>query len=311
MSFQKKVLKYRLDIDQEFQGWILAFASLTAIWIFCMPCYCAGLQSTLARRVARWLSIRLPQYLAFATIFNGVFMFLLITWLPDWEIADYIKAALTVLTWTLGHLAKFMDSIVLILAFAFVLIFKERIALVLGFDDIRLFRFKVRDCLNCCSTTRFRPIKLVIWKVEDLPAADLLSANNVFLEAWGLGYNEGLKTRVHNNAGSSCIIKEAMHMNFDDGDEEDNMTIFVKHQGMMMGTSTIARVELSAQQVQEHQAASLAKLPQGQEASMKWDDQHFIPLSLAPRGTLYYRIVPEDEETGYPAGGFVKDLTTC
>jgi hypothetical protein len=309
MGLVKKIIEYRLDVDVEFQGWILIFATITAIWIFCMPCYCAGLQSSWARRLAKWLSLRLPQFFAVAALVNGVIMFLIITWLPDWDYGDYIKALLGAVLWTIGHVMKFMDSIVLIVAFLFVVIFKDRIAMIIGLDHTRLFRFKLRDCLNCFQTTRFTPIELIMYKAEDLPAADLLTANNVFVEVWGLGYNEGMKTRVHNNAGSSCILKETVHLNFDEGDEDDNMTIFVKHQGLMMGAHDLARVELTSKQVKEYMQESNRRLPH--QAGLKWEEEHFVMLRLNPRGSLYFRINPVEEETHRERGGFVKDLTTC
>jgi hypothetical protein len=304
----KKVLEYRLDIDEQFQGWILIFASLTAVWIFCMPCYCAGLQSTSARRLAAWISLRLPQFYCFTILTNGLFMFLIVTWLPDWELGDYIKAVLTTLGWTVGHIAKFMDSIVLIVAAIIVFVFKERIAMIMGLDHTTLFRFKLRDCLNCFSSSRFQPIELTLWKVDDLPAADLLAANNIFVEVWGLGYNEGMKTRVHNNAGRACILKETMQINFDEGDSEDNMTIFIKHQGVMMGAGELARVELTADQVNEFLKKSKNVK---HEAGLKWENDYFVNLKLNPRGTLYFRITPVEDETHHDGGGFYKDLTTC
>ncbi|CAJ1373577.1 unnamed protein product [Effrenium voratum] len=93
--------------------------------------------------------------------------------------------------------------------------FKERIALMLGLDHKQIFNCKARDCMSCFTANRFKAIELLIWKVEDLPSADLFAANNVFVEVY-LGYNETTRTRVHNNAGSDCIFKESVQLNFDE-----------------------------------------------------------------------------------------------
>jgi len=274
-----------------------------------LPCYLAGLRSPSLRRMAAWCSLRLPAYFGVAACFNGAMMFLLVTWLPDWEPVDYIKAGIKALTWTIGHVLAAMDSLVFIIAFLFVVFFKDRIAMVLGLDHTRIFRFKLRDFLNCFQTTRFRPIELILYKVEDLPAADILTANNVFVEVWGLGYNEGIKTRVHNNAGSSCILKETMHLNFDEGDEEDNMNIFIKHAGMMMGSHELGRAELTAANVVNFMEESDKKL--SAKKPLTWEDNNFLTLPLHPRGVLHFRIVPVDDGESYTSGGFYRDLTTC
>eukprot|EP00928_Gymnodinium_smaydae_P021399 TRINITY_DN18346_c0_g1_i1.p1 TRINITY_DN18346_c0_g1~~TRINITY_DN18346_c0_g1_i1.p1 ORF type:complete len:313 (+),score=52.63 TRINITY_DN18346_c0_g1_i1:35-973(+) len=303
----KRVLAYRLDIDVEFQGWILMFATITAIWVLCLPCYCGGLSNSGARRFASWLRLRLPLFYTVALLLNAAFLFLIVTWLPDWEPADYVNALLHALGWVAGHLLGWMDSIIMILAFAFVIAFKDRIALLLGLDHLRLFRCKARDIFGCCGPSRFRPISLTLWKVEDLTAGDLFSANNVFVEVH-LGYNEAMRTRVHNNAGSASVMKEAIHLNFDEGDEDENLFIFVKNQ-KMMGASDLARLEITPAQLNDIEAECRRKLPN--EGALKWEDAHFVSKRLNPRGMIYFRVSTVDEESGFTTGGLVHDFTTC
>ena len=44
-------------------------------------------------------------------------------------------------------------------------------------------------------------------KVEDVRSGHMFNANDLFVEMY-MGFNEPVKTRVHNNAGSSCVFKE-------------------------------------------------------------------------------------------------------
>merc|ERR1719282_26268 len=137
-----------------------------------------------------------------------------------------------VMVWLAKHLLKFAASIVIIVVFCIAVAFKERIALMLGLDHQILFKCKFRDCLHCWSGAYIRPIELYVWKVEDLSSADFFSANNVFLEFY-LGHNEPMRTRVHNNAGSSCVVKETMQLNFDEDDDDEILYIFVRNQKVM------------------------------------------------------------------------------
>jgi len=250
--------------------------------------------------------MHLPAFYFVMAFVNGGIMFLIVTWMPDWDFVTYLKTLVKSFAWTIGHLLKFASSIVLIIVFGFVVAFKDRIALLLGLDHQTLFKFKFRDCMTCFSSSRFRAIELTLYKVEDLPAGGVMSANNIFMEVW-LGYNEAMKTRVHNNAGSSCILKEAVQLNFDEEDEDDNLVIFIKNQ-KVVGGGDLARLELTPQKVKDCEVQSL-QLARG---PFEWKEGYFIKHALIPRGYLWFRIVPIDEERGnYSPGSIVNDLTTC
>ncbi|CAE7672931.1 RHM1 [Symbiodinium pilosum] len=297
------VLEYRLDIDSEYQGWILIFTTLTCAWLFCLPCYCAGMSSPGARRMAAWISQRLPYFYTFMTLFNALLMYLVIQWLPNWTFTQYLGVLAKSAGWTFGHVLKWATSLAMIIAFGVVVAFKERIALMLGLDHKQLFNCKAKDCLNCWSTARFRPIELLIWKVEDLASSDLFHANHVFVEAY-MGYNETMRTRVHNNAGSDCILKESMQLNFDEDDEDEKLFLFVQNQ-KVMGAQELARVEVSSASVKDLLKDS-EKL-RGPQQVMQWDANYF-PKSfpLIPRGQIWISAVPvEDEYQGYA------ELTGC
>merc|ERR1719440_287355 len=134
-----------------------------------------------------------------------------------------------------------------------------------------------------------RAIELVIQKVENLPAASIFAPNNVFLEAH-LGYNEPMKTRVHNNAGSSCFLKERMQLNFDPDEDEELLYIFVKNQ-KVMGCSELCHIEKKPGELLEYEKASKT-LRSGDE----WKDGSFIQIDMIPRGTIYLRVEPVQDE---------------
>jgi len=283
MGIVERVLDFRLNIDQEYQGWILAFATLTAFWIYCLPCYCAGMQFTLARRYAAWIQQRLPYFLAMATIINGGMLFLVCTWLPDWAPKDYIKGMLSFVVFAMKNAVKFMTSIAFIAIFVFVVAFKDRLMKLAGIDHKTIFRFKLRDVFGGSS----RAIQLDILKVEDLPAASPFSANNVFIEVF-MGYNEPMKTRVHNNAGSNCVMKETLQLNFDDSEEDEPLFLFVKNQ-KVVGTGNLCRLELKVEDV-----IDIEKKLKGRDG---WNDTSgFVTKNLIPRGTITFRVIPVDDD---------------
>lgn len=283
-------MSFRLNIDTEFQGWILLFATLTAVWVYCLPCFCAGQSLAVFRRFASWLSMRLPYFLVFATIFNAGMLFLVITWLPDWGYGEYVGAMMLLALWMATHLAKFMTSIVMIVGFCFVVIFKDRILKVIGLDHRTFFRCKLRDILSC-GYTSVRPIEVLVLKAEDLPSAQLLAPNNVFVEIY-FGYNEPMKTRVHNNAGSSCILKEQLQLNWDETEDEDVLFIFVKNQKVFaFGNSELGRLELNVSDLKKlEQACKELPDPNG------WPDQAFIKKELIPSGAVWLHVRGVHEE---------------
>jgi hypothetical protein len=288
MSVFKLFMHFRLNIDAEYQGWILAFATLTAIWVYCLPCYCAGMQLTIARRYAAWIQMRLPYFLAVATVFNIGMMFLVITWLPDWGPGDYVKCMLMAALYLAKNAMKFMTSIAFIVIFVFVVAFKDRFLKLAGVDHKTVFRFKLRDIFG--GTTR--AIAVDIWKVDDLPAAQVFAPNNIFIEMY-LGYNEPMKTRVHNNAGSSCILKESLQLNFDENEDEEPLYLFVKNQ-KVMGAGELGRLELKAEDVFAVEKECAARRANG--GSGLWAPEHFVEKRLMPRGTIWIRVLPVDDE---------------
>mmetsp|Transcript_845 Transcript_845/g.1876 ORF Transcript_845/g.1876 Transcript_845/m.1876 type:complete len:312 (+) Transcript_845:94-1029(+) len=301
----KHVLEYRLDIDPEFQGWILFFANITAIFIFCLPCYCAGLSCACARRFAAWVRKRLPVFIFFTTLFNAVFIFLVITWLPDWEYGDYITVMGGVFKFIVGHVLKWVQSLAILAAFLFVVVFRDRILMLLGLERMNdnFVRFKFKDIFTCGSTARFQPIAITFWKVSDLPSGDIFNANNVFASV-RCQYNEKATTRVHNNAGTSCTLKETLQLNFDpDEDEEDTFIFF--HSQRVVQAKELARLQLTSKTLSDIMKrcteAKNRNEPEG--TAVKWaeisDGGSFERLQLKPRGTVWLRVTDvQDDDRG-------------
>jgi len=282
MGLVEKIKDFRLNIDPEYQGWILAFATLTAFWVYCLPCYCQGAAFPYLRRQAAWVQQRLPYYLIGATFVNAGIMFLVITWLPDWEPKDYIAAMGKVAIFLAKNAVKFMTSIAFIVVFVFVVAFKDRFMKLAGIDHKTVFRFKLRDVFGGST----RAIQLDLWKVEDLPAASPFTPNNVFVEIF-MGYNEPMKTRVHNNAGSNCILKETLQLNFDEHEDEEPLYLFVRNQ-KVVGTGELGRLEMKAEDV--------VKIEVDMRGRTGWEQEGFIVKNLIPRGQIWFRVSYVDDE---------------
>ena len=84
-------------------------------------------------------------------------------------------------------------------------------------------------------------------QVDDLPSGPMLKPNDVFVECH-LGSNEPCRTRVHNNAGSNCIIKETFQLNVDLNRPEATMSLFIKDQSLI-ASSVLARLSLSTKEL--------------------------------------------------------------
>lgn len=291
MEVIKGILDYRLDIDVEYQGWILLFGTITAVYLFCLPCACAGSSSVPIRRFAVVVRRHLPMFYVVTACVNCLFMYVLVAWLPDWTFSQYLDACYNFSYYLAENGFKWAKSLAIIIAAAFVVAFKDRFLLLLGLDHRTLFKCKMRDVLTCWSGDRFRAIELMIWKVEDLQSADMFNPNNVYVEVF-FGYNESMKTRVHNNAGNSCILRESMQLNFDDADDEEHMFVFVRNQ-KVVGGSELGRLELKGDQVAQIERDPEVKPLEG--GQVKWEEDYFVKRRLIPRGYIWFRVNPVDD----------------
>jgi hypothetical protein len=207
--------------------------------------------------------------------------------MPDWTFVDYIKVVAKTAGFLAKNAMKFAVSIAIIVVFVVVVAFKDRFLKVAGLDNKTLFRFKIRDVFGAGN---LRAIEIQILKVEDLENKSMFAPNNVFVETT-LGYNEPMKTRVHNNAGTTCTIKETLQLNFDDEEDEEVLFIYVKNQ-KVVGSAEIGRIELSAETIV--QIEKECGKPDGGDP---WNPKKFISRNLMPRGRIHFRInAVEDED---------------
>lgn len=281
-------LKWRLNVDEEFQGWILLFATLFAINVFCLPCQWAGSSWSWKRGCANRVQRHLPIYLVSAAIVNAGFLFLVVTWMPDWEPSDYLKCVAKTVQFLAKNFVKMAVSIAIITVGIILLSFKDRIMKVIGIDEKNIFRFKFRDIFGGGN---LRAIELQILKVDGLPNKNPFVANNVFIET-KLGYNEAMKTRVHNNVGVGCTFKENIQLNFDEDEEEEELLIVVKSQ-KVVGAEELSRLTLLPKDIVKIEK-ECGKGSQG------WNPSAFVERSLESTsgegGKIYFRIQEVEDE---------------
>jgi len=204
------------------------------------------------------------------------------------------------------------ESVLIALAALFFLwvswAFKDRILEAIGVDNPQLLIGDCRDWVTCWSMQRFRPVELHIWKVEDLPALKMHSGNDVFVEVT-FGYNVHMRTRVHPRAGHNCVIKESIQLNFDPYDKDSRLHINVRNQDIIIA-SDIATVQLGTSQINRmsekvglsmgHRTLGWGGSATGVETSQAvWNSDRFRKIDLVPKGVIWLRFTPVDDEELY------------
>lgn len=253
-----------------------------------------------------WVYSRLHLFFCVVTYFNLFILACTVTVLPDWTVDEFFIYLVRFLTWILVHLKKMLTSCFILFGFYLMIKFRERIAVAAGIEHVQVIRFSWKDIFKVSS--KVRPIEVHIWKVEDLQSSGgkLLKPNDIFVECH-MGNNEPMRTRVHNNAGSSCVIRESFQMNVDEDAPSSLMTLLIKDQALV-SSRELARITLSTREVFgiEDQTGK-----RGVEFGYTPDD--FVALSLLPRGSLWVRIAPVsdvDEEEKEPLMN-EDSLVTC
>lgn len=250
----------------EYQDWLLMAFTAGYVWALLFPIWLAGLPYQKARSLAAFLNRRLYLYLICASG-AAVFIFLIIiAACPDWTIDEYFKYIGIGFEELGRHVSVFASSGVVLLVFFLAFVLRDRIKILLGVENIYLFKCSTRECLSCfLLSAPSRPIEVFIHKVEELPSASLMSANDLFVELT-LGSNEKVKTRVRKGAGASAVIKELLQLNYDPEDEDDKLIVGVKNQDMIMAQD-IASLELSNRDINMiisiGQVQQFALFPQG------------------------------------------------
>jgi hypothetical protein len=192
--------------------------------------------------------------------------------------------------WILRHAEKFCVSALIL--FVFYILFRQRqkIYAAMGVENSHFLRMDIKDVVMCA---RPRTLELFIWKAEELPGADILKPNDVFLQV-NFSYNGSAKTRVHNNVGAKCIFRESIQLNFDDNDEDSKMTIWVCNQDSLTSSTIGMRVFTNAEVRQLLMSASSSS-----GGISEWSDAYFEEISLNPSGKVWIRLadveMPDDE----------------
>lgn len=279
---------FRLDIDTEYQDWILCAVCFVLFMLWCMPCICGAMRNPMSRAFTKSVYTRLNCFFWVVTYFNLVVLMFTIGILPDWTVNEFVEYLVNFIAWILQHLEKIITSAAILLGFYLLFKFKERIAMAAGLEHLTLFRWNWKDMLGI--SVKKRPVEVFIWKVEDLSShmVKVYKANDIFVECH-LGDNEPMRTRVHNNAGTSCMIKESFQMNINENDSTTMMTLLVKDQGLLAG-SELARLMLSIREV-----CGIEDQTGKRRTDFVYSTEHFVELKLLPRGTIWLAIAPVDD----------------
>ncbi|CAD7965790.1 unnamed protein product [Amoebophrya sp. A25] len=271
----------RLDVAYEYQCWILIAVSLFCLSVCMLPCLCGVLKGRLAKRFTIWVYSRLHTFFCVAFYFNLTLLIFTIGLLPDWTVNEFVSVSFDLLDWVLVNTVKLLTSSTILIALYILVRFKERIAVAAGVEHMTFLRL---GKWNLFHSPLMRGIEVIIWKVEELPSGSGLKPNDVFLECH-VGQNEPSRTRVHNNAGSSAI-----QVNIDENDPEELFTVLVKDQELLV-SSVLCKLQVRTKDILAVEA-STGRVSE----DFVYDASAFSQLQLQPRGRIWLRVNPLEEE---------------
>ncbi|CAJ1343617.1 unnamed protein product, partial [Effrenium voratum] len=283
---------FRLDIDTEYQDWILLAVCILVTCIWCLPCICGRLSCRCGRSFSSLVYKRLHTYFLFATYLNVFLLLLTIAVLPDWTVNEFSVYFVTFIDWVLVHVQKLITSLSILFCFYLVFRFRHRIALATGMEHITVIRFSWRDCVGQWFGlgVRKRPIEVFVWKVQELQSASskITKPNDLFVECH-MGFNEPMRTRVHNNAGSQAVIRESFQINIDELAPDTLMTLLVKDQSLLV-SSEVARVTLSTREL-----CGIEDQTGKRRSTFNYSEECFIELPMSPDGKIWMAVAPVDD----------------
>jgi len=297
---------FRLDIPVEYQDWILVAVCVFIVGLWCLPCFCGRIRNRCSRAFTNWVYTRMHVFywgVLYLTLFVVMFMVVI---LPDWRMREFLAYTGRFLHWVLVHVQKLITCVCIIFAFWLAIRFRERVALVAGMEHITIFRWSFSEALGFKG--KQRPIELFIWKVEGLQSATskVLKANDIFVECH-LGFNEPMRTRVHNNAGRSCNIHESLQLNINESSPGALLTLLVKDQ-TLMSSSELGKLAITTREL-----CGIEDQTGKRRASFDYSEDFFVPLSLSPDGTIWLAIAPVDDMDDSERTPLMQDdsLLTC
>eukprot|EP00927_Polykrikos_kofoidii_P069925 TRINITY_DN6566_c3_g1_i1.p1 TRINITY_DN6566_c3_g1~~TRINITY_DN6566_c3_g1_i1.p1 ORF type:complete len:339 (+),score=45.07 TRINITY_DN6566_c3_g1_i1:110-1126(+) len=278
-------LPFRLDIDIEYQDWILVAVSFLAVILWCLPCLCGRMKNRCSRQFISVVSKRLHNFFCIITYFNVAILLFTIGACPGWSVNDYVEHSVKFICWVLEHLAELVQSIVILCCFYVLVQFRDRIAVAAGIQHLTPFRFGWKDLIPFQANTR--PVEIFIWKVDNLLSSSgkLLKGNDIFVECH-YGYNEPMRTRVHNNAGSGCAIKESIQLNIEGPDAEFQLFFRIKDQ------SLIASTELAKLVISTKEMYAIEDQTGKRRSEFDYSERNFVKLALVPAGEIWLAIAP-------------------
>jgi len=279
---------FRLDIPTEYQDWILVGVSCFLLCLWCLPCICGKMRNSCSRGFTSWIYTRLNIYFWAITYVNLALLMFVLGLLPDWTVNEYGEYLLAFITWVLLHLKKVIMSCAILAGFVILMKFQERIKVAAGLDHISMIHFNWRQSIGL--SVRKRPIEVFIWKVEDIQSSTnkIYKPNDIYIECH-LGDNEPMRTRVHNNAGTSSVMKESFQVNINESESATLMTLLVKDQALMVSTE-LGRLVLSTREVLAIEDRTGKRI-----TSFTYSKENFEELSLVPRGKIWIAVAPVDD----------------
>lgn len=296
---------FRLDIALEYQDWILVAVCTMLLIVWCLPCICGRMRNPGSIKFTNWVYTRLHVFFTIVTYVSMFILMCTIGVLPDWSVNEFCDYLVLFISWVLVHLKKLITSLGILAGFYLLFRFRERIALFAGIEHVTVFRFHWKDIFG--FGTKQRPVEIYIWKVEDLQSSTgkVLKANDVYVECH-MGYNEPMRTRVHNNAGSACSIQESFQLNIDENAAGTLMTLLVKDQQLLTSTE-LARLMLSTREL-----CGIEDQTGKRRINFTYGEESFVPLNLLPRGKIWLAIAPVDDGDEERAPLMNEDaLVTC
>mmetsp|Transcript_25864 Transcript_25864/g.66724 ORF Transcript_25864/g.66724 Transcript_25864/m.66724 type:complete len:317 (-) Transcript_25864:8-958(-) len=283
-----------LDIDKEYQGWILGLVGCFCLYLYFLPCVLGGCREPALRKVGAKLARNAHYFCLGQTFCSGLTIFLLLKILPAWNLDKFITTMVGLLSFLAGRLVEFVISSAIVFVFYVLYRLRDKIAEALGLDHVTVVRVSVKDMLPCCGSVQ-KPFAIYIWKVDGFHSGSWFSANNLFVEVHH-GFNQSVSTRVHPQAGPKAEFKARLEMNHNPADSESPMIILVKHQ-LQIGSQELGRVIIPARHPDSTNTVA-GKIDIGAKfGTVRWDDNTFPKAEdvAGSDGRIWYLLRPLDE----------------
>lgn len=291
---------FQLDIDVEYQDWILLATCICLVTAWTLPCFCGFMRSPLSKVFTAWVYTRLHLFYWTIGYFTLLVLAFTISVLPDWTASAFLAHLGLFVEWVLKHLVSTIKCSVVLFAFWLVYKFRERVLMAAGLDYIKVFTWDISNPLGI--GVRRRPVEMFIWKVDGLQSSTgkLMKANDVFVEVH-LGDNEPMRTRVHNNAGRGCSIKESFQLNINEGQPHALVTLLLKDQSLLASTE-IARLVLSTAEL-----CGIEDQTGKRRIGFTYSPEYFVPLTLHPTGQIWIAVAPVDDRADDEMDSLLQD----